>query len=431
MPSRLIETVRQSSRPERAAILLAVLLAVSIVIGGFVLLDQSRSPGEAGIRSGGAAPPPVEPLLLKQVSPETAREINAAVPFAKVANPPAKPFRLDPTGPAFARAVDCLAAAAYYEAGDDAEGQRSVVQVVLNRVRHPAFPKSVCGVVFQGSERATGCQFTFTCDGALARTPSAVAWQRARDGAQQALTGRVYGEVGVATHYHTDWVVPYWSASMVKLTAVKTHLFFRWAGGWGLPSALRGGYGGTEPAIARMASLSPAHAGGEDGEALAAAGLDPVIGTTFSLAGSAFQKILFRSDEDFLVLLRPGVPQDSMAASARLLCGDRTYCAVRGWTDAGAAPGELPVSDQARTAMGFSYRRDTAQSFDKPLWNCKQFDRANPRECMKESIRLERVSLVPALSAIPAGEPQARTAPKATPPVVETNAGRRRPGQSP
>jgi spore germination cell wall hydrolase CwlJ-like protein len=429
MPSPLIQTARQSSRAERAAIVLAVLFAVLIVMGGFALLDRNGRPREVGAPSRAAAPPPVEPLLLKQMSPETAREINAAVPFAKVDNPPAKPFRLELSSPAFARAVDCLAAAAYYEAGDDLEGQRSVVQVVLNRVRHPAFPKSVCGVVFQGAERATGCQFTFTCDGALARTPSAAAWQRARDGARQALTGKVYGAVGVATHYHTDWVVPYWSASMVKLTAVKTHLFFRWAGGWGLPSALRGGYGGAEPAIAKLAALSSAHVG-EDGEALAATGLDPVVGATFSLAGSAFQKILFRSDEDFLVLLRPGAPQDSMAASARLLCGDRSYCAVRGWTDAGTAPGDLPVSDQARIAMGFSYRRDTAQNFDKPLWNCKQFDRTNPRECMKETVKFERVSLIPAPSAAPAGELQIRTSPTGTPSVVETSAARRRPGQS-
>ncbi|MGJ3626051.1 cell wall hydrolase [Sphingomonas sp. MMS24-JH45] len=85
------------------------------------------------------------------------------------------------------------------------------MQVVLNRLRHPAFPKTVCGVVFQGAERSTGCQFTFTCDGALARQPSPLAWDRARKVAAAALAGAVYRPVGYATHYHTDWVVPYWS----------------------------------------------------------------------------------------------------------------------------------------------------------------------------------------------------------------------------
>ena len=105
-----------------------------------------------------------------------------------------------------------------------------MIQTVLNRVRHPAFPATVCGVVFQGSERSTGCQFTFTCDGALARQPSAAAWARARALAEQALDGAVDERVGNATHYHTDWVVPYWRTSLDKIAQVETHIFDRWRG---------------------------------------------------------------------------------------------------------------------------------------------------------------------------------------------------------
>src|SRR3546814_2685764 len=94
--------------------------------------------------------------------------------------PAARPVRLAGGAVNLARATDCRAAAAWYEAGDDPSGERAVVQVVLNRLRHPAFPNTVCGVVFQGSERVSGCQFTFTCDGALARVPSEAAWERAR-----------------------------------------------------------------------------------------------------------------------------------------------------------------------------------------------------------------------------------------------------------
>ncbi|MDE8453312.1 cell wall hydrolase, partial [Klebsiella pneumoniae] len=93
----------------------------------------------------------------------------ASVPFVEGPNPAARPFRLPGDAPQQARAIDCMAAAVLYEAGDDPVGQRAVAQVVINRVRHPAFPKTICGVVFQGSERPTGCQFTFTCDGALVR----------------------------------------------------------------------------------------------------------------------------------------------------------------------------------------------------------------------------------------------------------------------
>lgn len=424
---------------EHRAIAVAALLALLVLAGGFALLRPAATGNApaANAVTAAKAPPPVEPVLLRDVAPETAREINAAVPFAAVANPPAPPFRLDPAAAGFNRAVDCLAAAGYYEAGDDAEGQRSVLQVVLNRVRHPAFPKSVCGVVFQGAERVTGCQFTFTCDGALRRVPSAAAWSRAREVARQALTGSVYGKVGLATHYHTDWVVPYWSASLVKLTAVKTHLFFRWPSSWGGPGALRGGYAGAEPGIARLAFVSPVHAAGvSEAElaALATAQAVPAPGAPFNLAATGIQKILFQSDEAFLVLLKPGAAPDALPVAARGLCGERASCTVRAWRDPARAPAQLPVSESQRSAMAFSYRRDTAASFDKPLWNCGDYPRANPRECMKQAVSMERVAAAATGGTLtrvePEDEPPPRTvtAEPATPVVAETQTARRRPG---
>jgi spore germination cell wall hydrolase CwlJ-like protein len=414
----------------------ALLLALLVLLGGFTALQRAGSSENpaSGARRVGEAPPPVDPVLLRDVAPETAREINAAIPFADVANPPAASFRASPAAPGFNRAVDCLAAAAWYEAGDDAEGQRSVVQVVLNRVRHPAFPDSVCGVVFQGSERVTGCQFTFTCDGALRRIPSAAAWGRARTVARQALTGSVYRKVGVATHYHTDWVVPYWSDSLLKLTAVKTHLFFRWPGRWGGPGAQRARYAGYEPGVAKLAFLSPVHSVGDDGQALA--GLDALDQPPgeFSLAGSGIQKILFRSDEAFLVLLKPGAVPDILPLAARGLCGDRDVCSVRAWSDPAAAPSQLPVPEAARTAMTFSYRRDRAQDFDKPLWNCTSVARTNPRECMKQAIPIERLAAAASgrpLTPLTSDDEPKRAAPADTttkPAVAEATTGRRRPG---
>lgn len=424
---------------EHRALAAAGLLLLLVLVGGFAFLspDAPRAIGEAATRPGAApAPPPVEPVVLKEVAPETAREINAAIPFASVPNPPAPPFRLDPASPGFARALDCLAAAGWYEAGDDAEGQRSVVQVVLNRVRHPAFPKSVCGVVFQGSERSTGCQFTFTCDGALRRVPSAAAWGRARDVARQALTGSVYRKVGVATHYHTDWVVPYWSESLLKLTAVRTHLFFRWPGSWGSRAALTGRHIGAEPGIGKLAFLSPVHAAGSDGNALALDAVPAGPDAPFALARSGFRQILFQSDTAFLVVLKPGISADSLPDSARWLCGTRDECSVRAWKDAASAPVQLPVSEAARTAMAFSYRRDRAQGFDKPLWNCGEYRRANLRECMKQAVSIERIAAAAALTR-PAAPVVADAAPAlaphpggdAPPPAIaEANAGRRRPG---
>ncbi|SEJ60775.1 Cell wall hydrolase CwlJ, involved in spore germination [Sphingobium sp. AP50] len=205
------------------------------------------------------SPPDVEPAVNYALPTDKARALNAAIPFSARANPAASPFHFVGDADNLSRAVDCLAAAQIYEAGDDAVGEQAVAQVVLNRARHPAFPKSICGVVFQGQERATGCQFTFTCDGALARTPPPAAWDRARIIARAALAGAVFKPVGLATHYHTDWVVPYWSASLDKTARVGTHLFFRWAGKWGTAAVFQDATGTSEPVIGRIARLSLAH----------------------------------------------------------------------------------------------------------------------------------------------------------------------------
>ncbi|HEX8448358.1 MAG TPA: cell wall hydrolase [Allosphingosinicella sp.] len=137
----------------------------------------------------------------------------------------------------------CLTAAVYYEARSESfEGQRAVAQVVLNRVRHPAFPKSVCGVVYQGSNRRTGCQFSFTCDGSLRARRDQDSWARARRVAGAALAGSVYGPVGHATHYHASYVQPWWAASLTRAVTVGTHIFYRWRGDWGDPKSFRRPY---------------------------------------------------------------------------------------------------------------------------------------------------------------------------------------------
>jgi len=149
-----------------------------------------------------------------------------------------------------ARALDCLTQAVYYEAGNQSDdGQRAVAQVVLNRVRDRAFPSSVCGVVYQGSTRSTGCQFTFTCDGSLNRTPTATGWSRARAVAGAALSGAVYAPVGSATFYHANYVSPWWATSMDKVATVGAHIFYRWRPGMERALAFRQPYSGSEPSV--------------------------------------------------------------------------------------------------------------------------------------------------------------------------------------
>jgi spore germination cell wall hydrolase CwlJ-like protein len=209
-----------------------------------------------------AAPPAPPPMLLRQIAPEQALKVNAETPFVAGPNPVAAPFVFKGNAAARTQALNCLASAVYYEAGNqDQDGERAVAQVVLNRVRHPAFPGSVCGVVYEGSTRPTGCQFTFTCDGSLNRQPDAAGWRRATQVAEAALSGSVYAPVGWATHYHADYVVPYWASTMAKNAIVGAHLFYRWAGNWGQPSIFARGYDGHEPnaAALRSAAMAAVH----------------------------------------------------------------------------------------------------------------------------------------------------------------------------
>jgi spore germination cell wall hydrolase CwlJ-like protein len=163
----------------------------------------------------------------------------------------ARALRIDNSGVDRSRAVQCLTAAIYYEAESEPDaGQRAVAQVVLNRVAHPAYPKTVCGVVYQGSEKSTGCQFSFSCDGALARVPNRLFWERAAVVARDALSGYVYSPVGLATHYHTVAVHPYWAPSLNFLGTIGAHRFYSFRGPAGRAATFNFAYAGGEPLAA-------------------------------------------------------------------------------------------------------------------------------------------------------------------------------------
>lgn len=175
--------------------------------------------------------------------------------------PAARAIRLAGTLADRTRAQHCLTLAIYYEAATEPDaGQRAVAQVVLNRVAHPTYPDTVCGVVFQGSERRTGCQFSFTCDGSLARPPARMWWDRAATVARTALAGAVYAPVGLATHYHTVQIHPYWADSLDHVGTIGAHRFYRWRGAAGLRQAFSDAYRGGEPIAApgpRRADAAP------------------------------------------------------------------------------------------------------------------------------------------------------------------------------
>jgi spore germination cell wall hydrolase CwlJ-like protein len=228
------------TRPPARALVVACLVGVAAASGvGAVYVAASAAP-EAGAR------PVVVPIAAatratlvnaaaqQKRAPQDsgllnlASRVSPALLHAAALQTPS-PFRL--ANPADAsHDLDCLTAAVYYEArGESREGQAAVAQVVLNRVRSPAFPKTVCGVVYQGAA-AHGCQFSFACDRSVAAHHEAGAWDRARTVANRALGGYVMSTVGGATHFHVASLGSIWNGSMVEVARVGQHVFYGFGG---------------------------------------------------------------------------------------------------------------------------------------------------------------------------------------------------------
>ncbi|SEN52312.1 Cell Wall Hydrolase [Sphingomonas gellani] len=212
------------------------------------------SPGTANLPHVAAVSPrPVADsrTLLRQLDLEVPVDLAAKPVAAALAVEAAPPFSTAAIAPDdAARAAECLTAAIYYEARSESlDGQRAVAQVVLNRVRDRAFPASICGVVYQGSTRRTGCQFSFTCDGSMLRPREPAAWARAQAVATMALSGSVYLPVGAATYYHANYVLPWWASSLNRIGMVGSHIFYRWQGAMERALSFRQDYAGREPMI--------------------------------------------------------------------------------------------------------------------------------------------------------------------------------------
>lgn len=181
------------------------------------------------------------------LSGQTAQQRNAQIPMSGGNLAEMRGFaEISPSSPQYAAALKCLTQAVYYEAANEPElGKRAVAQVVLNRLRHPAFPNTVCGVVYEGANQPV-CQFSFTCDGALLRAPMARQWGESRRVAEAALAGSVVPEVGSATNYHADYVLPRWAFTLGKLKQIGAHIFYRFPGRVGSSATFTDRWAGIE-----------------------------------------------------------------------------------------------------------------------------------------------------------------------------------------
>lgn len=126
----------------------------------------------------------------------------------------------------------CMAQAVYYEsAHEPLEGQLAVAEVIANRMTDHRYPDTACGVVFQGATRTTGCQFTFTCDGAMTKKPVGENWERAKRIAAHVLMGLNEERTGGATHYHATYVDPIWNSGLIQTDKIGLHIFYRFPRG--------------------------------------------------------------------------------------------------------------------------------------------------------------------------------------------------------
>jgi hypothetical protein len=224
--------------------------AVGLILAAAYL---GGSLAQAGSEAAAPAADAILPAAQASLAPSVPAVINTQgarsgeLLKASLKGPPAKPFRSE------ARTdLECLTQAIYYEArGEGPSGQAAVAQVVLNRVRHPSFPKSVCAVVYQG------CQFSFACDGSTRARRERGAWNRAERMAAKALSGAVMANVGNATHFHTINVSPNWGPSLMRVGQVGLHIFYRFSGRNGRSSAFTAEASPPEPGLYDYARLAP------------------------------------------------------------------------------------------------------------------------------------------------------------------------------
>jgi spore germination cell wall hydrolase CwlJ-like protein len=292
-----------------------------VLAAGVAMLLPTREPANAAT----VALPPARAAALiaattgsqaneMQAVGEQAKLINAALPFAGGPLHSARPFALAGSDLDERRALLCLTQAVYYEGGfEPLAGRRAVAQVVLNRMRHPAFPKSVCGVVYQRNSTPV-CQFTFVCDGSLYRRPATAAWKQAEDVARAALAGFVEKSVGEATHYHADYVAPRWAPLLAKVAKLGQHIFYRWPGAWGRPAAFTGRYIGEPRDPLSMRPPMPSQPLTTD--EIAAVGGPATDGTILNRAPNDVGGLLDASKGWTLSI--PG-PEDSGKSAARMV----------------------------------------------------------------------------------------------------------------
>lgn len=378
-------------------VLVLAFLALALLGGG----AEGRSDRNAKLDAEQIAELPAgadaDNTIVSTLDPTDARARNAAVPLAAGGPGAAPAFRFGGSVLDRERARKCLALAAMAEAGAGDADQRAVMQVILNRARHPAFASTVCGVVFQGSERPTGCQFTFTCDGSLGRGYSQSLWNAAYRRADEALGGYVHAPVGNATHYHADYVYPWWSPKLDKIAVVGPHVFLRWRGDFGSTGVWRRRYTGGEPdpfALSERAQEVERPQELLEGIPLVTergAPLRTITPTGRRRPGGEADRGAPEPEEApaeeplpsvHFEVVSPADPPQALVDRARRLCPGKAYCQVYGWDNPAAVPERLPLSSAARGALRFSFLAARNSNSEAIYFDCRMFASPGVGSCL-------------------------------------------------
>lgn len=214
--------LRRNNRILRAAVGGSLLYALTVAVAAPVL-NANDAPVDVQAAPVAALRPS---NFLTLTAVEASREQSPVTIVRDLVNRPAYQ--------AYLREKNCLSTAIYFEArGESAIGQKAVAEVVIARTRVPGRPRSICGVVYEGSNRRTGCQFSFTCDGIADRIKDWGSWHEAQRIAANVMRtgGKLNPVAGGATFYHADYVNPGWASRMVKVAEIGTHIFYRPARG--------------------------------------------------------------------------------------------------------------------------------------------------------------------------------------------------------
>ncbi|WP_260905437.1 cell wall hydrolase [Chelativorans salis] len=132
----------------------------------------------------------------------------------------------------YSKEIECLARAIYFEArGESRDGQRAVAHVVLNRVESGFYPNSICGVVYQNDHLRDACQFSFACDGTPDRIKDPEAYETAETIAKRSFARDgwwrvINSDLARSTHYHADYVKPWWAKKLERTGQIGRHIFY-------------------------------------------------------------------------------------------------------------------------------------------------------------------------------------------------------------